>query len=48
MEVGEKGNETMDLGRGKKDEKRTARTGRMVEKWRTGIEIMLGNGSRDG
>lgn len=27
MEVGEKGNGAMDLGRGKKDEKRAARTG---------------------
>lgn len=48
MEVGEKGNGTMDLGQGNNDEKRAARTGRMVEKWKTGIEIMLGNGSRDG
>ena len=48
MDIGEKGNGTTDLGRGKKDEKRAARTGRKVEEWRTGREIMMGNGSRDG
>ena len=48
MEVGEKSNGAMDLGLGNKDEKRAARTGRMVEKWKTGREIMLGNCSRDG
>ena len=40
MEVGEKNNGTMDLGHGKKDEKRAARTGRKVEEWRTGRKIM--------
>ena len=40
MEVGEKSNGAMDLGLGNKDEKRAARTGRMVEEWRTGREIM--------
>ncbi len=48
MEVGKKSNGAMDLGRGNKDEIRAARTGRKVEKWKTGREIMLGNGSRDG
>ncbi len=40
MEVGEKDNGAMDLGRGKKDKIRAARTGRKVEEWRTGREIM--------
>ena len=40
MEVGEKNNGAMELGRGKKEKKRAARTGRKVEKWRTGREIM--------
>ena len=40
MEVGEKNNGAMDLGRGNKDEKRAARTGEKVEKWRTGREIL--------
>ena len=48
MDVGKKSNGAMDLGRGNKDEIRAARTGRKVEKWKTGREIMLGNGSRDG
>ncbi len=48
MEVGEKNNGAMDLGRGKKDEKRAVRTRGKVEEWRTGREIMMGNGSRDG
>lgn len=48
MEIGEKSNGTMDLGQGNNDEKRAARTGRKVEEWRTGIGIMMGNGSRDG
>jgi len=40
MEVGEKGNGATDLGRGNNDEKRAARTGRKVEEWRPGREIM--------
>lgn len=48
MDIGKKNNGATDLSRGNNDEKRAARTGRMVEKWKTGREIMLGNGSRDG